>query len=277
MAGPFRRTAVIAAAVGLGLVLAGIGLNARPTWTFRADVDQIASRAETTLAVIALLLAILGIAYLLAMRRMSVGEGERTPLWRRLLVGGLALALAFWLVHYLPHRRAPRPHVSGPGSGHQPHGSAPRHHVGSDLYLWLAVLVAVIAVLMVVGIRRARAAAAQPAEPPDDPGPLAAAATALSGGVDPRSRVIDAYDAMERALAAASGRAPQQAPEEWLRDVAVGHPHIADGAAELTGLFERARFSRLEVAEQDAARAAAIVAHLQAAVQSAPDAAAVLP
>ena len=254
----------MAVLVTAGLVLAGIGLNARPRWEFRANFDQITSRVGTTLSAIALVMILVFAAYLMALRRMSAGEGEKTPLWRRILVGVAAFVAVLWLIHILQLKSAPRREATEPGNTASKHNTGPTHHVGTDLLIWLGVLIVVLALVMIMLIRNARhRAETVPAD--DEQSPLAAAERALRGGTDPRSRVIDAYDAMEHALStqARLNRAPQQAPEEWLEHVARERPVVASAAAELTRLFERARFSNLPVAESDADAAAALVAGMR--------------
>jgi hypothetical protein len=262
-----RRTVLVAVLVTAGLVLAGIGLNARPQWEFRANFDQITSRVGTTLSAVALLVLLVFSAYMMALRRMSMGEGEKTPLWRRIVVGVGALAAVLWLIHVLQLKSAPRSAPKQPGDAASKHGIGPTHHVGTDLLIWLGVLIVVLAVVMAMLVRNARHQV-EAASTEDEQSPLVAAERALRGGTDPRTRVIDAYGAMEHALStqARLDRAPQQAPEEWLEHVARQRPVVASAAAELTRLFERARFSRLPVAESDADTAAVLVAGMRASL-----------
>jgi 4-amino-4-deoxy-L-arabinose transferase-like glycosyltransferase len=262
-----RRVVLVAVLVTAGLVLAGIGLNARPRWEFRANFDQVTSRVGTTLSAIALVMVLVFAAYLMALRRISMGEREKAPLWRRIVVGVGALAAVLWLIHVLQLNSAPRRAPTNSDNTATKHGIGPTHHVGADLLIWLGVLIVVLAVVMALLVRNARhQVEAAPAA--DESSPLAAAERALRGGSDPRARVIDAYDAMEHALStqARLDRAPQQAPEEWLEHVARQQPAVASAAAELTTLFERARFSRLPVAESDADAAAALVAGMRASL-----------
>jgi len=260
-----RRVVFAAVLVTAGLVLAGIGLNARPRWEFRANFDQITSRVGTTLSAIALVVVLVFGAYLMALRRISMGQGEKAPLWRRILVGVGALAAVLWLIHVLQLNSAPR--KAPTDSDATKHGIGPTHHVGTDLLIWLGVLIVVLAVAMALVVRNARNHV-DTAPTEDEQSPLAAAERGLRGGSDPRARVIDAYDAMEHALStqARLDRAPQQAPEEWLEQVARQRPVVASAAAALTTLFERARFSRLPVAESDADAAAALVADMRASL-----------
>ena len=211
-----RRTVLVAVLVTAGLVLAGIGLNARPQWEFRANFDQITSRVGTTLSAVALLVLLVFSAYMMALRRMSMGEGAKTPLWRRIVVGVGALAAVLWLIHVLQLKSAPRSAPKQPGDAASKHGIGPTHHVGTDLLIWLGVLIVVLAVVMAMLVRNARHQV-EAASTEDEQSPLVAAERALRGGTDPRTRVIDAYGAMEHALStqARLDRAPQQAPEEW--------------------------------------------------------------
>ena len=71
-----------------------------------------------------------------------------------------------------------------------------------------------------------------------------AAIGALETTTDPRSAVIAAYAAMERALAAHGiVRSPAEAPREYLRRVLAASRGSDREARTLTGLFEEARFS----------------------------------
>jgi hypothetical protein len=253
--------------VTAGLVLAGIGLNARPDWEFRANFDQITSRASTTLGAIALVLILVFSAYLMALRRMSAGDGEKAPLWRRIVGGVVALVTVLWLIHVLQLNSATHHKSTSTGDAAKQHTTGPTHHVGADLLIWIGVLILVLAVTMAMVVRNARRRS-DPLPAEDEQSPLAAAERALRSGTDPRSRVIDAYDAMEHALStqARVNRAPQQAPEEWLEQIARQQPAMASPAADLTRLFERARFSRLPVPESDAAAAATLVAGMRASL-----------
>jgi hypothetical protein len=89
-----------------------------------------------------------------------------------------------------------------------------------------------------------------------DPEPLAAAAErglaeVANPALQPREAIIACYAAMERALAAAPGAAPQASdtPSEVLAR-AVGNRAISSGsAAALVDLFAEARFSRHTMTE----------------------------
>lgn len=96
---------------------------------------------------------------------------------------------------------------------------------------------------------------------------LGRAATAIRLGASARDRVIAAYEAMESALGGqGAARAVQQAPEEWLSGLASSHPHTVGPAGELTGIFERARFSATPITDADADRAGAALEQLRRAL-----------
>lgn len=78
-----------------------------------------------------------------------------------------------------------------------------------------------------------------------------AALSALESTADPRSAVIAAYAAMERTLAAHGvGRAPAEAPREYLRRVLIASSATEKEATTLTASFEEARFSLHPITEQ---------------------------
>jgi hypothetical protein len=260
---------LVAVLVTAGLVLAGIGLNARPRWEFRANFDQITSRVDTTLSAIALVVVLVFGAYAVALRRMGTPDAKKRPLWIHIVVGVGVLAALQWPIHVLRKNSAPRKEATNSDNTATKHGHGigPTHHVGTDLLIWLGVLILVLAAVMAWLVRNARHHV-ETAPSEDEQSPLAAAERALRGASDPRARVIDAYDAMEHALStqARLDRTPQQAPQEWLEHVARERPVVASAAAQLTILFERARFSRLPIAESDADAAAALVADMRSSL-----------
>lgn len=259
-----------AAAVLGGLILAGIGLNARPEWHFRLAADNVFARAQSVIVLLTLIAMMAALVYALATRRLPASAGRVKPAWRTYLLTAVLFAMVLWLLHSLRlTTRRPRPPASSTATK-APSQQNVHHQVGGDLYVWLTVFIVVLGVAGYVVVSRARRIAALRAEEAGaQRGPLDAAAAALArAGTDPRSRVIEAYDAMERALGSALrlGRKPQQTPEEWLAQVSTGHPVLAGSAAELTALFEQARFSRLPIGAADAARAAELVRGMQAAL-----------
>jgi hypothetical protein len=78
-----------------------------------------------------------------------------------------------------------------------------------------------------------------------------AAIAALDAPADPRSAIIAAYAAMERAFAAAGvPRSDPEAPREYLRRVLAAASATRREATTLTGLFEEARFSTHPMSER---------------------------
>jgi hypothetical protein len=177
---------------------------------------------------------------------------------------GAVLVLVVSHLRFPPRRPPSTPDEAAAGPA-QPSAQTPEHDAG---HLWISLALLAVVVLAVVGFalwrRHRRPLDDSALGAPLGAGPLQAAAVALHGGGDPRSRVIDAYDAMERALAAAGkARAPQDSPREWLTAVAAGHPDVAGAATGLTTLFEVARFSHEPVSEAAAHAAAGMVEQLR--------------
>lgn len=70
----------------------------------------------------------------------------------------------------------------------------------------------------------------------------------LESEPDARLAVIAAYARMERALGRSGiGRAPSETPLEYLRRVLLARTANRDAVSRLTGLFERAKFSKHEI------------------------------
>jgi hypothetical protein len=160
-------------------------------------------------------------------------------------------------------------HAGGAGHAKLPAGP-PRHAVNGGIsntdwtlavLLWVALAVTVAFVLWrwrhahnERELRRPVAAAEEPAGPDLD---------SLRAELNPRRAVIAAYAAMERLMARDGlARGVHEAPMEYLGRVTLhGHDRVA-AVHRLTGLFQRARFSRRPVDEDMRRRAIAAVEEL---------------
>jgi predicted small integral membrane protein len=89
-------------------------------------------------------------------------------------------------------------------------------------------------------------------------GGLDGAIAAVRAEPDPRRAVLLAYAALEARLApTGAARAPAATPHEWLRairrELAADHGGVVEAARQLTGLYERGRFSVSPLGESDRA------------------------
>lgn len=200
-------------------------------------------------------------------RRLPAGAG----VWslRRLLVLAVGVAAAVLIAALLraqfPAVEVPGlpadvpPPVDGPAPGARP---APRAPAGGDVedpvFGYLAATVIAMAVLMAVSAviaRRRRGAAPAPAGGPAPGAPAAAPdlAVAAERGLaavedhtrSPREAIVACYMAMETALAAAPGAAPQDSdtPSEVLARAVHNRTLRAESARPLVEVFAEARFS----------------------------------
>jgi hypothetical protein len=145
---------------------------------------------------------------------------------------------------------APPPGKNGKGGLH--HAVAPY----SPSFQW-PVLWAVIGVLAATGIglfwlgrRRPAAESEELGEQIDDDlaSSIDDAIDDLESEPDARLAVIAAYARMERALGRSGvGRAPSETALEYLRRVLLARTANSDAVSRLTGLFERAKFSKHEI------------------------------
>ncbi len=252
----------------VGLALAAVGLSARPRIRFRANVDAISGSASAVISMMIIAAGVIWIVFLMVTRAQGgVAKPPAAP-WRRVVIAFTALVVVIVVVSHLHlHRALPAPAKPRGQTGPAHGGQGPVHHHGNDVYLWMAVVFVMTAVVTLVAIRRARREneTADEDSNDDETSPLGAAVSALAGDQHPRTRVIDAYAAMEQALARpVRARAPHDTPEEWLEKIAQERPWLRGSAAELTELFERARFSRLPITEADAEHATAVLTGMNA-------------
>lgn len=230
-------------------------------------MDAISGSAS---AVISMVLIVAGVVWIvLLMVTRAKGGQARPPAapWRRVATSFGALVVIVFVISRLHLHPAKAPPAKQGGNGKPAQAAAgPVHHHGVDVYIWMGVVLLVTAVVVAIAIRRARreAALAQPDPDERDASPFTAAVSALTGDQDPRTLVIDAYDAMEGALARPVRARAQDTPTEWLEKIAQERPWLRRSAAELTALFERARFSQLPVTESDALRAADLLTGMDA-------------
>ena len=272
-------------AVLLGLVFAAaVTLRGLVPEAQRGPRDQ-ATDSPTTLAGVITLLSvsmlIMGIALFAAMRRPQravasahrdlpdrLTEG-RSRMGLRLLLIALGLVLAFVLAFVLAHQlrlgpdlgqTTPSPDAGADGAAPAPAPAAlARPHRDAFWYL-VATSVVMTVMIAVTGIITARrrirpepmvVVSAPASAPGPAPEPLEVAAERGLAEVgdhsrEPREAIIACYAAMEQALAAAPGAAPQawDTPTEVLERAMASRTLGAGHASSLVELFTEARFSR---------------------------------
>lgn len=129
--------------------------------------------------------------------------------------------------------------------------------------LALVLCAAIIAVAWLLS-RRSAASGDELAPGSASGAAIDAALGALEPGTDPRTAVIAAYAAMERALAAHGvARSASEAPREYLRRVLAAASATENEATTLTSAFEEARFSSHPIGEQVRARALAALSSMR--------------
>lgn len=247
---PFLLVGVVVALLAIGAL--GVGLRNQvelSKQSYRADITPtllVLFVASTIVFVCAL--------WLMPKRRPGAPQRKRTnPLAQALgmltVVGLFALA-----VQCAPNGRgATMPSIKPPGTpgslpGDGGGGStAPGVESGIPLAILVGLAIAAVAGLMWYRTRDNLPPGSERSEAEDLREVIAAGQAAMSGQTDARSAVIAAYAAMEDALTRAGlQRRIADTPTEVLtRAGAAGlfGPAAAGAAAELTELFERARFS----------------------------------
>lgn len=183
---------------------------------------------------------------------------------------GFAFLLLVLVAYYAYTERRPLPQQpderEGRGAGQPTVREVPPgfdEAPGPEFQWWVAIAAALAVAAIVVYERRRRT------PPPRERAAAEELETVLTETLDeveldpdPRRAVIQAYVRMEAVLAAhGHGRAPHEAPLEYLARVLRDLDVRAEAAHALTELFERARFSHHEI---DAAMRAEAVASLEA-------------
>jgi hypothetical protein len=279
------------AALGLSAATALIAMASRGPLSRSTPVDAASARAPVT--ALLMLLAGSGIVGLTAVamlswprrRRKSDDEPEHEPealrmhwIWK-LLAAMLPLALGATLIAAAVLGTRSVNHVPRLGVGGRSFGPVPtapaRSRAGSGEFVvpgwlpWAAlaiVFVAAVGALLVV-LRRA-----EPVATSSEQGAACAAVDAAIGALhhsaDPRSALIAAYAAMERALTEHGiARSRAEAPREYLQRVVVVASGAGLDASTLTGLFEQARFSTHPIPERSRAVALSALGSLRARLE----------
>ena len=267
-----RRVVLVTVLLAIGAT----GLQARGAFSHAANATASAlsgSALAITLAVTEGVALVAFIVVLVSARRNRAGDDDETeyedviPRWLRypLFVLALAaLAVPLYLLYTLHHKGGgPRsPGTTAPGG----RLSTPKHVTvpagGGLVPIAIGVGIGIGALLVIALLSRRRSRGDR------EPGPLAAARRGLASRLaaaadalrtaadDPRAAIIACYAELERGFAAA-GSVPREAdtPAELLgRAVAAGLVR-SQSAADLTGLFRRARYSTepLTTADSEAA------------------------
>jgi Domain of unknown function (DUF4129) len=260
-----RRPAL--AAVAILALCAVVALASRGrSWSgtssgSRALSSQVWNVAFSVMFVLWLAAAVIALRFAIKNRRELVTQHKRkhpvAVVARFLAIVLLALLVARHLPFFHRHLFQPAPPPVAVKLGHA-HTPAPpaSGRASRDLHVSWPAVAATVAVLTVIvlafGIARRRMLATRAR-------PRIAAAAALTQVLDetlddlrrerdPRRAVIAAYARMERALERYGlGRAPSEAPEEYLRRV-LGELEASGASVErLTGLYAWAKFSPHEV------------------------------
>ena len=279
-----RTGPALAATVGLAVVVAAVGLAARPKLHLprHTGTDPHEAR-DFALAIITM---VLGIVILAIGHRIKVG-------YRRLtyrLVGLIVFVVPALVVNVnrlvdsararaTPTPTDPTATASGPPAGGaytQQYGGVPKlSPTEGYAIISLIATVAIVVLLGWFGYRMLRRdgrhvgalALAERASDRDDV--LRRASEALELDTAPRGRVIAAYEAMESALRRRGAvRTAEQAPLEWLAGLADVQDAAIEPARELTTIFERARFSSAPVTEEHAEQARQLLDQLRARLSS---------
>jgi hypothetical protein len=258
-----RRLIPIGAAVTALLVLAGIASHGRPlsTGVGAGPSASFFDYVATTLVLIAVLMVVV-VAWSLLTDRTGGGKPQRG---RWSLVSALIMFAGAALLAYLIAdskfeqrlKRLEQQHHPGQQQPQVPpaHVKNPPKDLRNARLRWDEIAI----VLVVVGGIGAYFYVTR--RPRRELRPLlrrrAAVSRALDDSLDDllndpdiRRAIIAAYARMERALAEVGmGRAPAEAPFEYLERSLAELDAGADGARRLTELFERAKFSQHEPAE----------------------------
>ena len=269
-AGRSIRALSLVGAVGIAVVVAGVGLSGRPSFALPRhhgpDPHWTARWLITLAAVVG------GVVILYRSRLLTVAYQRLTY---RLV--GVVVILGPAILLQATHISKPLapPHPAGvPGAAAPPAVHRGRSGSrGGGFSIGLSVLGTVVMVLLLLaavallGVAMYRTRLRLPARPvtlasgsdvpPDAASIMGSAAGAIALGGTPRDQVIAAYEAMETALRGDGiARERQQTPLEWLADLGSARPGVVEPADALTAIFQRARFSTGPVTPADAADAA---------------------
>jgi hypothetical protein len=276
--------------------VAAAGLSARPILVEHSATS--ATRPFEVLLLVALVVSavavLAGLVGLLAGRSVR-GRGRdheepreliRAPSSRFTLAGVFTVAVAVvalvvWLAPRVVRSLSagvpgPSSVPSGVGSASPSTGTASSPASGSPGWLLWGLLVGLVLLAVLTVVRRARARSVSGRTPVGAAGRdqaerslgvVSDAEQALAAPGSPRSAVIGSYLAMERALAASgSPREPVVTPGEFVALAGAEHPSAARSAAELTEVFERARFSGQSIGKDDVSTARQALGELRRAL-----------
>lgn len=284
----FRTPAGRAAVVTALCAAAAVGLQARGGLSHTADAwaPRVGKEAFYDASAVVLGVAVVQAAVLLTLltrtrRRRLKSKPERAarvialPWWARMLALLFELVLigALAALIVLGHRGGGG--LSGKLSDLPPPAFGNAHGlaagVNASALAGMILAVAALAVSAVLARRgRPRSAglpgtAADAGEENQLRAAVSAGAGALQDADSPQAAIIACYAAMEQSLTRA-GAAPADAdtPDEVLTRAAGGGLIRSGAAAELTGLFRRARYGGREMTEADRAAALGALAHLSA-------------
>ena len=275
-AGRSIRALFLVGAVGIAVVVAGVGLSGRPSFSLPRQHGPDPHWTAEWLITLAAVLG--GVVILYRSRRLTVAYQRLT--YR--LVGTVVIlgpAILLQATHITKRLAPPRSVIAPPAA---PPPSVHRGRSGSrggGFSIGLSTLGTVVMVLLVLvavallGVAMYHARLRLPARPvtgasagdvpPDAASILGSAAGAIALGSSPRDQVIAAYEAMESALRRDGiARERQQTPLEWLTDLSHVRPGVVEPADALTATFERARFSTGPVTPADADDAARLLGEL---------------
>jgi hypothetical protein len=207
-------------------------------------------------------------------REIASGKYRRTSVWTYLVLMGIfAAAVYFRLTDFRLDFRGGANEVVDLGANTErpaPEGDPPNGSVYEPEFAWIPVLVVVA--LAAAGIA-AYVVASRRRGPVELPEGMAAEQVAeilgddfddLRAEPDPRRAVIAAYARLEGALAAAGlPRRPAETPEEYVVRVLGALEVPRRPVRELTGLYERAKFSQHAVDEPMRERAIAALIRIR--------------
>jgi preprotein translocase subunit SecG len=278
---PAGRAAVVTAlcaAAAVGLQARGALSSTADAWAPRVGMEAFYDAAGIVMGV-AVVEAAVVLTLLTRGRAGKPGEHVASPLalpwWGRMLARLFALVLIGVPVALvvLGHRGGGAGLLSPQHSGLSPgifgHARGQAASVNASALAGLVLTVAALAVAAVLTRRGRPRSTGLPGTAADAENEnqlraaVSAGAGALHDAASPRAAIIACYAAMEASLTRA-GAAPADAdtPDEVLARAAAGGLIRSGAAAELTGLFRRARYGGREMTEADRAAAIGSLAHL---------------